>query len=178
MPYRKRQKISPIDRKILSVLQREGREKNNVIADRVGLSPSACLQRIRKLEKSRIIRSYNADVDFSRLNGLVTVFTRVTLSDHRIAAFKNFEEKVRACPFAIEMFLVSGGFDYLIRFEVADIDHYQAIIEDMLKEEIGIREYFSYICMRQPIARKSLSVDDYFAHLDAIADRAESEEDL
>lgn len=171
MPYRKRQKISRIDRKILSTLQTDGRERNNVVADRVGLSPSACLQHVRKLEEQGIIRSYNADVDFGRLSGRVTVFTRITLKDHRIETFKNFEEKIAACPFAIEMFLVSGGFDYLVRFEVLDIEHYQGIFEEILEADIGVREYFSYISIRQPIAKKFLSVDDYFAHQEAIAER-------
>lgn len=177
MPYRKRQKIDRIDRKILSALQKEGREKNNVIADRVGLSPSACLQHIRKLEESGVIRSYGADVDFARLSGRVTVFTRITLVDHKIETFKKFEEKIGACPFAIEMFLVSGGFDYLVRFEVVDIDHYQGIFEDILEQDIGVREYFSYICIRQPVAKRFLSVEDYFAHQDAIAERVEPEGD-
>src|SRR5690606_37692219 len=140
MTYRKRQKISRIDRKILSELQKDGRERNNVIADRVGLSPSACLQHVKKLEQSGIIRSYNADVDFGRLNGRVTVFARITLRDHEIEAFKNFEERIAACPRVIEMFLVSGGFNYLDRFEVLDIDHYHGIIEELMQADVGVRE--------------------------------------
>lgn len=177
MPDRKRQKISRIDRKILSALQQDGRERNNVIAERVGLSPSACLQHVRKLEESGIIRSYNADVDFGRLSGRVTIFTRVTLTDHKIETFKAFEEKIAACSFATEMFLVSGGFDYLVRFEVLDIEHYQGIFEEILAANIGVREYFTYICIRQPIAKKFVSVEDYFAHQEAIAERAVIEDD-
>lgn len=178
MSFRKKQKISRIDRKILSTLQREGRERNNVIAEQVGLSPSACLQHIRKLEDSGVIRSYCADVDFGRLNGQVTVFTRVTLTDHKIDTFKLFEKSISACPFVTEMFLVSGGFDYLIKFEVAEIEHYQQLIEQILESDIGVREYFSFISIRQPIARRFVSVDDYFAHQEAIAGRGEVEDEV
>jgi DNA-binding Lrp family transcriptional regulator len=149
-------KLDRIDIKILVQLQKDGRITNVKLADAVGLSPSPCLQRVKRLEKAGYITGYRAHINLAKLADSVTVFTEVTLSDHRREDFVKFESSIRNIDEILECHLVSGGYDYLLRFLVRNITHYQELIESIIDRNIGIEKYFSYIVIKSPIMKSAM----------------------
>ncbi|MSE17576.1 Lrp/AsnC family transcriptional regulator, partial [Pantoea agglomerans] len=85
-----------------------------------------------------------------------TVFTEVTLSGHRREDFMKFESAMRDVDELMECHLITGGYDYLLRFITRSIEHYQEVIEKMLDAQIGIDKYFSYIVIKSPIMKSSV----------------------
>ncbi len=144
-------KLDAIDLRILSEVQRNARITNVRLAEKVGLSPSPCLQRLRRLERTGLIRRYEGILDLSRIATSVLVFTEITLADHRLEDFVRFERALAAVPEALECHMVSGGFDYLVKFAARHIGHYQEVIEELLAADIGISKYFSYIVIKTPL---------------------------
>ncbi|GGZ31167.1 Lrp/AsnC family transcriptional regulator [Asticcacaulis endophyticus] len=141
-------KLDRIDLKILSELQKAGRITNVELAELVGLSPSPCLTRVKRLEQSGYITGYGAQINLHKLGDFITVFTEVTLQDHRANDFARFETKTKGIDEIIECHLVSGGYDYLLKFVTPSVATYQAIIENMLEGDYGIEKYFSYIVIK------------------------------
>lgn len=115
-----------------------------------------CLSRVKRLEKAGYIVGYNARLQLSRLVEHITVFTEVTLLDHRREDFLKFESSIRRCSALKECHLVSGGYDYLLKFVVRNIDRYQATMEAMLESDIGIEKYFSYVVLKTVIDLESV----------------------
>ena len=146
-------RLDRIDLKILVQLQRNGRISNVLLSEAVGLSASPCLLRVKRLEKAGFITGYGAQINLAKLGETVTIFTEVTLDDHKLDDFARFEAEVRGIEELVECHLISGGYDYLLKFVTRGVGHYQEIIEDMLKREIGIAKYFSYIVLKSPIAK-------------------------
>lgn len=155
-------KLDRLDFKILAHLQRNGRVTNVELADAVGLSPSPCLARVKRLEKSGYITGYGAHIALAKLGSTLTVFTEVTLKDHRSADFSRFEQRARNIPEIVECHLVSGGYDYLVRFIARDVGHYQEVIESILDSDFGIEKYFSYIVIKSPIIKRFDPIDSLF----------------
>jgi DNA-binding Lrp family transcriptional regulator len=155
-------RIDRIDLNILAQLQRQGRMSNVDLAAAVGLSPSPCLQRTRRLEDAGYILAYSAQLDLAKLGETVTVFTEVTLTDHRRDDFRRFEALLAALEEVVECHLVSGGYDYLLKFVTRGVAHYQQVIEGLLEREPGIEKYFSYIVIKSPISRPHLPLDRLF----------------
>ncbi|WP_249977019.1 Lrp/AsnC family transcriptional regulator [Vreelandella olivaria] len=149
-------RLDRIDINILVQLQSDGRMTNVNLADAVGLSPSPCLQRVKRLEAAGYITSFQARLDLSKMMESVTVFTEVTLSDHHREDFLRFEQKIRQIDEVMECHLVSGGYDYLLRFIARSIAHYQRVMETLIEDEIGIEKYFSYIVIKTPINKEQL----------------------
>jgi DNA-binding Lrp family transcriptional regulator len=146
-------KLDRIDIKILAQLQKNGRITNINLANAVSLSPSPCLLRVKRLEEAGYIKSYNAHIDIAKLGETITVFTEVTLTDHKREDFQKFEESIRTIDEAIECHLISGGYDYLLKFLTRGVAHYQQVIENILEREIGVAKYFSYIVIKTPIEK-------------------------
>jgi DNA-binding Lrp family transcriptional regulator len=146
-------KLDRIDINILAQLQRNCRITNIDLAKAVALSPSPCLLRVKRLEEAGYITSYNARIDLAKLGETITVFTEVTLNDHHREDFVNFETAIRTIDEVIECHLISGGYDYLLRFLTRGVAHYQSIIENILERDIGIAKYFSYIVIKSPIEK-------------------------
>mgnify|MGYP001001614306 CR=1 FL=1 len=147
-------KLDRIDLKILTALQSNGRMTNAALADQVGLSQSPCLQRVKRLEAVGLIAGYAAEIALQRLCETIIVYTQVTLRDHRAEDFQKFERGIAAVPEVLECHLVSGGYDYLVKFVARSVAHYQEIIERVLARSIGIERYFSYIVIKSPILRR------------------------
>lgn len=156
-------KIDRLDLRILSQLQKNGRITNVDLADAVGLSPSPCLIRVKRLEQAGYIEGYGAQLRLQKLGDTLTVFTELTLADHRREDFVRFESAVREVDEVLECHLVSGGYDYLLRFLTRGVDHYQEVIEALLERDVGIAKYFSYIVIKSPLVR-SCSVENLFPH--------------
>jgi DNA-binding Lrp family transcriptional regulator len=146
-------KLDRIDINILAHLQRNGRITNVELAEAVALSPSPCLIRVKRLEKAGYIIGYNAHIDIAKLGETVTVFTQITLTDHHLEDFARFESGIRTVDEVIECHLISGGYDYLLKFMTRGIAHYQSLIENILERNIGITKYFSYIVIKSPIEK-------------------------
>lgn len=109
-------RLDRIDLKILTQLQQSGRITNVELADAVGLSPSPCLTRVKRLEKAGYITGYGAHINLHKLGEFLTVFTEVTLTEHRSGDFSRFETRIRKLDEIVECHLVSGGYDYLLKF--------------------------------------------------------------
>ncbi|TQV70279.1 Lrp/AsnC family transcriptional regulator [Denitrobaculum tricleocarpae] len=124
--------LDRIDLKILATLQDDGRITNQALSERVGLSPSPCLQRVRRLEKLGVIKGYSCHIDLERVAQTITVFVSVSLSSHEKGAFGAFEAAVADIPELVECHKVSGQFDYLLRFVCSDIGTYTAISDHLL----------------------------------------------
>jgi DNA-binding Lrp family transcriptional regulator len=156
-------KLDRIDIRILSHLQRNGRVTNVDLADAVGLSPSPCLIRVKRLEKAGYIAGYGAHVQLEKLGDMQVVFTQVTLSDHRREDFAKFEAAVRSVDEIVECHLVSGGFDYLLKFVTRSVAHYQSIVEDVLRQSVNTEKYFSYIVIRSPVVKSYYPIEKLFS---------------
>lgn len=155
-------RIDRIDLNILAQLQRRGRISNVELAAAVGLSASPCLQRTRRLEEAGYITGYSALIDLAKLGDAVVVFTEITLTDHRSEDFRRFESALAKVEEVVECHLVSGGYDYLVKFITAGVTQYQRLIEGLLERQVGIARYFSYIVIKTPIARAGLPLRRLF----------------
>ncbi|MEC9185954.1 MAG: Lrp/AsnC family transcriptional regulator [Pseudomonadota bacterium] len=145
-------KLDRIDIKILTALHEDGRITNAALSELVGLSPSPCLQRVKRMEESGLIAGYQAEIDVHRLADTITVFTEVTIADHRREDFATFKKGIAQFPEVVECHLISGGYDYLLKFVSRSVSDYQSSIERLLDAQIGIEKYFSYIVIKSPIA--------------------------
>jgi DNA-binding Lrp family transcriptional regulator len=157
-------KLDRIDLKILVELQKNGRITNVDLAGAVGLSQSPCLTRVKRLEQAGYITGYGAQLQLRKLGDVLLVFTEMTLSDHRYDDFSRFEAAIRTVPEIIECHLVSGGYDYLLKFVTNGVNHYQSVIESMLERNIGIEKYFSYIVIKSPIMKHALPIKKLIEH--------------
>jgi DNA-binding Lrp family transcriptional regulator len=142
------------DIKILEHLQREGRCSNVDLATAIGLSDSPCLARTKRLQEAGIIRGYSADVALEKFCDHVTVFTEVTLKNHRLHDFKKFETGVGKYPEILECYNISGGYDYLLKIVAPSISCFQALMERLLEDDVGIDKFFSRIVLREPLEKR------------------------
>jgi DNA-binding Lrp family transcriptional regulator len=156
-------KLDRIDVRILSHLQRNGRITNVDLADAVGLSPSPCLIRVKRLEKAGFIIGYGAQLQLEKMGTMQLVFTQVTLADHRREDFAKFEAAVRGIDEIVECHLVSGGFDYLLKFVTRSVVHYQSIVENVLEQNVNIEKYFSYIVIKSPFVKSHYPIEKLFS---------------
>ncbi|RWK44653.1 Lrp/AsnC family transcriptional regulator [Mesorhizobium sp.] len=155
-------KLDKIDIKILSQLQKNGRVTNVELADLVNLSPSPCLMRVKKLQAEGFITGYSAQIDVSKLGQTLTIFTEVTLKHHQQNDFARFLTAIQKVDSVIECHLVSGGYDYLVKFVTTGISEYQTIMERMIELDIGIDKYFSFVVLKSPIVKSHLPLDAIF----------------
>lgn len=151
-------KLDRIDINILAALQKSGRITNAQLADQVGLSASPCLARVKRLEDAGYIIGYGANINLAKLGTVQIVFAAITLSDHRLADFTKFEKGILDVDEIVECHLVSGGFDYLVKFLTTSVTHYQEVIERILERNIGVSKYFSYIVIKSPTVKNASSV--------------------
>ena len=155
-------KLDRLDLRILTQLQKNGRMTNVDLADTVSLSPSPCLIRVKRLEQAGYIAGYGAHLRLEKLGDTLTVFTEVTLNDHHREDFFRFETAIRDVDEIMECHLVSGGYDYLLRFITRGVNHYQSIIEGLLERNICIDKYFSYIVIKSPFVKTHCAIEKLF----------------
>lgn len=147
--------LDRFDLKILVHLQRAGRCSNVELAEAVGLSPSPCLFRTKRLQDIGVIRGYGADVVLETLGDHVVVFSEVTIGSHRPADFRKFEAGVGKYEEIVECYNVSGGYDYLLKIVAPSVAYFQALMEQLLDAQIGILKFSSRIVLRQPLLRRN-----------------------
>ena len=140
------------DRQIIRELRKDGRLSNQDLAERVNLSPSPCLRRLRKLEAEGIIRGYTALVDQKAYGLPLTVFIRVRLERHAQDIVRGFEERVAETEEILDCFLMTGDADYLLRVVVESLDAYEAFVRTKMQNIPGIASIdtsFAYGIVKQ-----------------------------
>lgn len=142
--------IDEINARILRELRADGRISNLVLAERVGLSPSACLRRVQELERTGVIRGYRARLDPQQTGRAYVVYVAVGLSEHTKAAQEGFERAMQRADEVTECHNVAGAFEYMLRVEVADLPAYKAFHTDRLGTVPHVRSITSYMVMGSP----------------------------
>ncbi|MDX1709966.1 MAG: Lrp/AsnC family transcriptional regulator [Rhodovibrionaceae bacterium] len=140
--------LDATDIKILRRLQRDGRISNAELADRVNLSQSACLRRVRRLEDAGVISGYVALLDPSSIGQACDVFVEITLNSQSEESLEAFEEAVRACPEVMECYLMSGDADYLLRLVASGTGDYERIHKTRLSRFPGVSRIRSSFALR------------------------------
>lgn len=136
------------DLKILEVLQAEGRITIQALSDRVALSPSACVARVRQLEASGIISGYHAHVALELVRSTLVIYAEVTLSRHSPSAFGQFEAAIGALPEIVEAGQVSGPFDYLLKVVVPDVQAWRELAARLQDGAAGVEKVTSHILLK------------------------------
>ncbi len=141
--------IDKIDRRILRVLQADGRISNLKLAETVHLSPTAVLERVRRLQRDGYILGYEARLDPAKLGAGLLVFVEVLLDRTVRDVMDSFKAAVQVRPEILEAHLVAGGFDYLLKTRVADMAAYRAFIGSVIWTLPGVRETRTYAVMEE-----------------------------
>ncbi len=140
--------MDAMDRKILKVLQTDGRASLQQIGQAVGLSSSPCWERIRKMEAAGVIEGYTVRLNPQALGLHDTVMVQVTLDSHSDNTLEKFGETLAAIPEVIEAHLISGEYDYLLRVAVKDTRDYERLLREKLYKIKGIRHSQSSFVLR------------------------------
>ncbi len=141
--------LDRIDRNILAELQADGRLSNVELSRRVGLSPTPCLERVRRLEEQGYILGYEAILDPQKLGAAMLVFIEITLTKTAGDIFEQFSAAVRALPDIQECHLVSGNFDFLLKARVADMAKYRQLLGDTILQLPGVSASRTYVVMEE-----------------------------
>lgn len=139
-----------IDHSILRELSRDGRISNIDLAERVGLSASACLRRVKELERTGVIKGYRAVLDRAALGGGFMAYVAVGLSDHTKASQEAFERSISLSPEVIECHNITGAVEYLLRVEVPDLVAYKVFHTDVLGTLPQVSAITTYVVMGSP----------------------------
>ena len=140
-------KIDRIDKNILVELQKDGRLSNVELSKRVGLSPTPCLERVKRLEKEQYITGYQANLNSAKLNLALLVFVEITLTKTSPDVFDDFAAAVHELEVIQECHLVSGDFDFLLKTRVKDMLAYRQLLGDTLLRLPAVSESRTYVVM-------------------------------
>ncbi len=146
--------IDKYDMNILRELARDGRLSWRALADRIGLSLTPTLRRVRRLEQEGYIEGYGAYLDEKRLIGAMSAFVSVTLERQVEEVLARFEERISLLPEVMSCFLMSGGADYTLRVVVRDLDHYQQLLSKLTRIP-GVAHIQSSFALKSVIKRRT-----------------------
>jgi Lrp/AsnC family leucine-responsive transcriptional regulator len=141
--------IDKVDRRVLSALQQDGRMALVDLAERIGLSPTATTERVKRLTRDGYILGYSARLDPEKLQLGLLVFIEVKLDRTTPDVFERFAQAVRRAPEVLECHMVAGGFDYLVKTRVADMTAYRRFLGEVLLALPGVRETHTYAVMEE-----------------------------
>jgi Lrp/AsnC family leucine-responsive transcriptional regulator len=145
------------DWQILQVLQREGRISNQDLADRIGLSPSPCLRRVRTLEESGLITGYRALLDARKLGLSLMALIHISMDQHTPERFSTFDARIAEIPELLECLLITGqDADYQLKVVVRDMDAYQELLLDRITRIPGVTGVHSSFVLRQVVDKTAL----------------------
>lgn len=130
--------IDPIDRKLLRALQEDGRVTVQALADKVGLSASPCLRRLRQLERDGVISGYSANIEQKSVGLPVSVFISIKLEQQRARNLDAFGAAISRWPEVMECYLMTGQFDFLLRVVCADLESYEHFLRERLTQLDGV----------------------------------------
>ena len=137
------------DRRILECLQADGRISNVQLARKVNLTPTPCIERVKRLEKQGYIRGYTAILNPELVNAGLLVFVEIDLSHNSPDAFRRFREEARRLPEIMDCHLVSGNFDYLIKARVSDMKAYRELLGEKILSLPDVKGSRSYVVMEE-----------------------------
>src|SRR5882672_1505964 len=147
------------DRRILEVLQEEARISNQELAERIGLSPSPCLRRVKALEEGGVLTAYRALVDGRKLGLTLMALIYISMDRHTPERFANFEAKVKELPEVLECLLVTGqDADYQLKVIVRDMDAYQELLLNKITRIQGVTGVHSSFVLRKVVDKTALPV--------------------
>lgn len=149
----------PINRRIVEALQADGRLTNQELADRVGLSPSPCLRRVKALEAASVISGYVALVDPATAGLSVTAFVRVRLDQQDDHHLQRFEAEVQRFPEVMECYLMTGESDYQLRLLVGSLAEFEDFLRQKLTRIAGISQVTTSFALRPIVYRTALPLD-------------------
>lgn len=141
--------LDKTDRKILSILQKDGRIAMTELAERVGLSASPCTERVRRLERDKFITGYHAHLSAEALGKTLLVFVEIKLSSKSDDIFSKARQSLLSVRDVVECHLVSGGFDYLVKARLGGMREYRRLLGDILKQLPVPAESHSYVVMEE-----------------------------
>ena len=141
--------LDAVDRRLLKVLQEDGRISNAELARRCNLSAAACFERVRRLRDRQVITGYAALIDPAKVGRGLMIFVEVLLDRTTGDQFEAFADMVRRQPEVLECHMVAGGFDYLIKARVGDMDAYRVFLGDVLVRMPGVRETRTYAVLEE-----------------------------
>lgn len=151
--------IDRYDREILTILQREGRLSNQELADRIGLSPSPCLRRVRVLEESGLISGYRALLDAKKLGLSLMALIGISMDQHTPERFANLEQTIADIPEVLECLLITGQqSDYQLKVVVRDMDAYQDLLLNKITRIPGVTGVHTSFVLRKVVDRGVLPV--------------------
>ena len=139
--------IDEMDLKIMRRLQLDARISNVHLAEAVHLSPSACLDRVKALEKDGVIRRYVAEFDLAKISSSVMLMVEVILENHREADFERFLAAIRKRDEVLECYKIGGRIDYLMRVLCRDIEHYSEFSDYMSRGDLGIEKFHGHVVL-------------------------------
>jgi len=155
----KHRMLDRTDRKILEILQQDGRTSNVDLAKKVALSPTPCLERVRRLEREGYIRGYVALADAAKLNANTQAFIQVSLNSTSTENLRDFNARMRALPEVEACHMVAGGFDYLLKIRCADMQDYQRFLGEQLASITHIATTHTYVVIEEVKNATAISVD-------------------
>lgn len=148
--------LDAIDIALVRLLQQHGRLTNAELADRVSLSPSACLRRVQRLEREGVIRGYRAETDPERLGLGLQAFVRVQLREHDAASIAAFAGFVNEWDEVVACHALTGDMDYLLQVAVRDLEHFSRFLLDRLLTQAGVADVNSSFVLRTVKAFRGL----------------------
>ncbi len=153
-------RLDKFDRAILEVLQEDGRISNQDLADRIGLSPSPCLRRVRALEEAGLISGYRAVLDPKQIGLSLMALIHISMDQHTPERFHHFEAQIAAIPEVIECLLITGqSADYQLKAVVKDMDGYQHLLLNRITRIKGVTGVHSSFVLRRVIDKTALPLD-------------------
>ncbi len=150
--------MDTIDAAILRILQQNGRIANAELAEKVGLSASACSRRVDILEKSGVISGYHARLSHKALDYRIMVIVHISLSGQFAKTLTEFEAAVKLCPNVLVCYLMSGEYDYILRVAAKDLEDYERIHRDWLSALPHVVKINSSFSLREIIDRPNVGV--------------------
>lgn len=150
--------LDKLDRDLLRALQADGRLSNADLAQRIGLSPSACFRRLQRLEAQGVIAGYVANLNGEAIGKPTTVFIEVTLASQVSTVLDAFERAVAACDDVLECHLMSGDFDYLLRVAVADMRDYERVHRQRIAAFPHVARIRTAFAMRAVVPRRGYAL--------------------
>jgi Lrp/AsnC family transcriptional regulator of ectoine degradation len=143
----RRHRIDDMDVKIMQRLELHARISNVHLAEAVHLSPSACLERVKALEKNGVIRRYVAEFDLAKVSSSVMLLVEVVLENHREADFERFLAAIRKRGEVLECYKIGGRIDYLMRVLCRDIEHYSELSDFMSRGDLGVEKFHGHVVL-------------------------------
>jgi Lrp/AsnC family leucine-responsive transcriptional regulator len=142
-------KLDATDRRILMELQNDGRITNQDLAKRIRLSPAACFDRVKRLRERGVIKGYSAILDPNEIGLPLIIFVEVFLDRTTEEMFQEFSTAVQRAPEVLECHMVAGGFDYLIKARMKDMDSYRRFLGETLVQFPGVRQTRTYAVLEE-----------------------------